>query len=195
MNLQEQINRMQSMMGIIIESNLPLNIRRRLNLSREENLYHLKDYVMRNYQPNKKEDTISNAFYGNSHRLLNNIEQEDDVFYWEKENVDAVKDFLESQFKEQIESFYDSLFGGEDDTDRYCFIKHSDRHMRLETNTGFGDCVTGWHNFLKKYGYWFPDLDWNEEKVRIDAHPNKSVLIKEPLQGHIYHYYFSVLKK
>lgn len=194
MNLQKQISRIQEMMGVITENNLPLNIRRRLNTSIEENLHHLKDYVMRYYQPDRKESTISRAFYENSHRLLNKIEQEDED-YWDKEVVERVKDFLESQFKEEMESFYDSLFGGEDDTGIYCFIKHSDRHMRLETNRGFSECVSGWHNFLRRYGFWFPDLDWNEQKVRLDENPNKTILIKKPLEGHNYEYYFSIIKK
>jgi hypothetical protein len=193
MNLQEQILRIQEMMGTINEGDLPLNIRRRLDYSREENLHYLKDYVMRYYQPERKESTISRAFYENSHRLLNKIEQEDED-YWDKEIVDGMKDFLESQFKDEVESFYDSVFGDNDDEEVYCFIKHSDLSPGLKTR-GFSECVRGWYNFLSKYGYWFPDLDWNKIREELDANKGKIQLIKKPLEGHIYHYYFSVLKK
>ena len=94
MNLQEQISRIQEMMGFINESDLPINIRRRLNTSREENMHHLKDYVMRYYQPDKKEKTISRAFFEESHRLLNQIEQ-DENDYWDEEIVSEVKKSLE----------------------------------------------------------------------------------------------------
>jgi len=194
MNLQEQIYRIQEMMGTINESNLPINIRRRLNFSREENLENLKEYVMKYYQPERKESTISRAFYENSHRLLNKIEEEDED-YWDKEIVDAVIGILKSQFQEEVENIYDSLFGGNDDEELYCFIKHSDLNMRLEFNRGFAECVRGWNNFLSKFGYWFPDLDWNEEKDRLGNSPNKTILIKKPLQGHPYEYYFSIKKK
>lgn len=194
MNLQEQISRIQEMMGTINESNLPINIRRRLDFSRKENLENLKGYIMKFYQPERKDITISRAFYENSHRLLNKIEQEDED-YWDKEIVDAVIDILKSQFKEEVENIYDSLFGGNDDEEVYCFIKHSDRYMRLETNRGFTECVIGWHNFLYRFGYWFPDLDWSEEKDRLGNSPNKTILIKKPLEGHPYEYYFSIKKK
>ena len=38
-------------------------------------------------------------------------------------------------------------------------------------------------------------LDWNEQKIRLDENPNKTILIKKPLEGHDFHYYFSIIKK
>jgi hypothetical protein len=192
-NLQEQISRIQSMMGVINESNLPNYIVRRLDLSRDENLKYFKEYVMRYYQIGDKEKSINNAFFENTHRLLNKIER-DDYDCWEEEIVDKVKKHLESQFKEDVENLYDSIFSGNDDQEVYCFIKHNDLYPGLKTR-GFSECVRGWYNFLSKYGYWFPDLDWNKIREKLDANKGKRQLIKKPLEGHIYHYYFSVLKK
>jgi hypothetical protein len=47
---------------------------------------------------------------------------------------------------------------------------------------------------LGQYGRWFGDLDWNEVKQKMDEKPNENILIKKPLENHIYHYYFSVRK-
>ena len=86
------------------------------------------------------------------------------------------------------------MFNSEDDEETYCFYKHSDRHMDMLKNRGFGDCVKGWYNFLSKYGHWFGDIDWNEVKQKMNSNPQTKILIKKPLENHKYEYYFSVLK-
>jgi hypothetical protein len=46
------------------------------------------------------------------------------------------------------------------------------------------------------FGSWFPDLDWNKVKEKLNSLPNgQKLLIKNPLEGHVYKYYFSVSKK
>jgi hypothetical protein len=181
-------------MGTINESDLPLYIKRRLSFSKEEILEDLKEYILRGYEPNKKEVTISKAFSEESYKILNSVELGDNEHLYQ-EFATKIKKYLKNEFSEEAESIYDSIFGGNDDDGVYCFIKHSDLNMRLGHNRGFSECVKGWHYFLSKFGYWFPDLDWNQIKEKLDSNTGKLLLIKKPLEGHPYEYYFSIKKK
>jgi hypothetical protein len=190
MNLQEQISRIQTMMGTINESSLPLYIKRRINFSKDRILKELKEYILRSYEPNKKGLTISKAFSEESYKILNSIELGDDEHLYQ-EFATNIKKHLENEFSEDAESIYDSIFGGNDDDETYIFYKHTERSGG---GNGFSESVKGWFNFLSMFGYWFPDLDWNKIKERLDSNPGR-FLIKNPLEGHPYHYYFSISKK
>ena len=55
MNLQEQINRIQDMMGLN-ESNLPSQLRRRIEFDPEKILKELKQWTLRLYSSNKSKE-------------------------------------------------------------------------------------------------------------------------------------------
>jgi len=193
-NLQEQISRIKTMMGVINENRMPpRELLRRINFSETEIFFQLKEWLMRLYESNKKETTISKAIDATAGDIVYNS----GVEYTEDEFVklsDKIKDYLEIEFREKLESFYDSMFSFEDDNETYCFYKHSDRNMDVLKNRGFGECVKGWHTFLSKFGYWFSDIDWNEVRQKVNSKPNTKILIKRPLENHKYEYYFSVSK-
>jgi hypothetical protein len=189
-DLQEQIYRIQEMIGFLNESDLPLYIKRRLTFLKEEILEDLKGYILRGYEPNKKEVTISKAFSEESYKILNSVELGDDEHLYQ-EFARKIKKYLENEFSEDAEIIYDSIFGDDDDDGTYIFYKHTERNGG---GNGFSESVKGWFNFLSKFGYWFPDLDWNEIKKRLDSNSGR-FLIKNPLNGHPYNYYFSISKK
>lgn len=192
MKLQENINRIREVMGIN-ESTLPIEVRRRINLSEEQMRNDLKMWVMRLYKDNKKDIVISRAFRHLTQEILDGSRITDMETYNES-IFDTVKKYLFDKYKDEMDRFYDEIFG-DDDYESYCFIKHSLRHGGLQSR-GFSDCVNGWNDFLSRYGFWLPHLDWNEIKKKLNDLPPKTLLLlANPLEGHNYEYYFSIVKK
>lgn len=190
MTLLEQINRINSMMGLN-ESQLPVHIRRRLKLNEDEILQELKGWLMRFHEEGKEEITMSKAFTEATWWSMTPLEE--DLYVDEVHQI--VKEFLMDKYKDEMLEFQQSLFGGQDDDGVYCFIKHSERYGGLQSR-GFSECVNGWYAFLKKYGYWLPHLDWNGIHKKLNEVPSKEpLLLARPLEKHVYEYYFSILKR
>jgi hypothetical protein len=191
MNLQEQINRIQEMMGINEES-IPAQVRRRMRFSEDEIVGELKNWVMRSYEGGRKDFTLDKAFDEVTYYIINPATDSDEGY--DDELIKKVKDYLIGRYGKEMDDLYESLYGGENDQNTYCFIKHSERYGGLQSR-GFSDCVKGWHEFLSKYGYWLPHLDWVSIKNELDSLPaGKTMLLAKPLEKHSYHYYFSIVK-
>jgi len=199
MNLQEQIYRIQGIMGLLHENDLPIEVRRRLNFSKEHILKTLRWFILEQFKDVSKEKLIPSVLETMTYEIMFSS----GIFGLEEtlppstftEISNKIRNHLESEYKEDIENYYDSIFELGDDDSTFCFIKHSDLSMNIKFNRGFGDCVDGWYNFLGKYGSYFPDLDWNDIKSGLDQKPNQKFLIKRPLEGHLYHYYYTVMKR
>ena len=192
MNLQEQISRIQSMMGLINEDNYPAFIRRRVNIKDEQVLNELKKNILYNLSQKDIDALINNSIRAEAYII------------WDSANYDTTEDIsknlyaeivkvLKNKFHQELVDYYNEMRKNPDDDGVYCFIKHSERYGGLQSR-GFTECVYGWYKFLGQYGKWFGDLDWNEVKQKMDEKPNEDILIKKPLENHIYHYYFSVRK-
>ena len=109
--------------------------------------------------------------------------------------IDELSKKLKDKYGDFIKNYTDEVISSDDD-ETYCFKKHSEEYWENRlTNRGFTECVKGWVPFMDKFGSWFPDLNWNEVKEKLDSNPNKYILIKKPLENHNYEYYFSVFKK
>jgi hypothetical protein len=168
---------------------------RRVMFDDDDIKLHLRKYVF-GFQTHKKvadDEFIERASNHAAYEVL-----EPGLLHMSDEDIHIALDELTRRIKEKYSDFikeYKAEVFKNDDDETYCFRKHSDRYMDMKKNTGFGDCVTGWIPFLSQYGGWFPDLDWNEIKEKISSEPNKYLLIKKPLEGHNFEYYFSVLKK
>jgi hypothetical protein len=194
-NIKENINRIKQVMGIITEIELPTSFRRRLNFSEDYVTHLIKGFILRVYQPNKKNVTISKSLQRTAEEVLVGAIKGSNISYDDILNSDAVK-VVKKELKDRFETFaneyYDSMFNGTDDTNTYIFQKHADRHG----GNGFAASEVGWHNFLKEYGRWFPDLDWNDIKAQLNSDTHKGkLLIKKPNDEHnVYNYYFSVWK-
>jgi len=132
---------------------------------------------------------ISVAFRETAWRFL----QKTDSFTITEDTINEIMKFLKDKYLDEINEFNDSLFGTENDDDKYCFIKTKS----VFGGAGFTDCVRGWHQFLRKYGYWLPHLNWNEIREKLNNAPkntNPRLLLAKPLEGHIYEYHFSIAK-
>lgn len=188
MNLQENISRIIEVMGLN-ESNIPPEIKRRIKFIPEKQEYVLKQWIMSSYIPNKKNDTLNKAFLETAYGLIWDSGLGDTEY--DKSGIyKKLKEFLKSKYYDQMSEFYDTTFG-QNNKDKYCFHKHSERHG----GRGFSDCVSGWNWFLAKYGNWLPLLDWNEIQDKLNSSPSETkILLAKPLEGHIYEYYFSISK-
>jgi hypothetical protein len=191
MNLQENIHRIKEVMGINEES-IPSQVKRRMNFSEDTILNQLKNWVMRSYESGRKDLSLERAFDEVTYYIINPATDSDEGY--DNELLEKVKNYLLNRYGKEMDDFYESLYGGENDQHTYCFIKHSERHGGLKSR-GFSDCRKGWHEFLKKYGSWLSHLDWNNIKKELDSSPSKKlILLAKPLEGHVYEYYFSMTK-
>jgi hypothetical protein len=155
---------------------------------------HLREFVLKRqtYKKVADDEFIEDASNHVAYQVL-----KPGLLHMSDEDNRIALDELTRRIKEKYSDFikeYKAEVFKNDDDETYCFRKHSDRYMDMKKNEGFGECIEGWSNFIGQYGWWFPDLDWNQIKEKISSEPNKYLLIKKPLEGHNFEYYFSVLK-
>ena len=103
-------------------------------------------------------------------------------------NFDSVEKYIKDNYTDFIFDYFNETFK-EDEESKFCFIKHSERYG----GRGFTECTDSWFKFLNKFVSWLPNTDWN--KVKEELKTKDRVLLARPLEGHIYEYYFSVLKR
>jgi hypothetical protein len=179
------------MMGLINETDISAYIRRRANIDDEKILNNLKKNVLNQISSKDVNYIIYKSIRSESFEIIDNLPNE---FLGDADKLYSnVVNMLKTKFHSELVDFYNEMTKFPDDDGTYCFIKHSERYGGLQSR-GFSECVKGWYLFLQKYGSWFGDLDWNEVKQKMDEKPNEKILIKKPLENHIYHYYFSVIK-
>ena len=113
---------------------------------------------------------------------------------WDEEGkkiLNQVSKDIANKYKDFILNFIKDTLS-DDDNETYTFYKHSEKNG----GKGFTQNRVGWNKFLEMFGGWFPDLDWNKVKEKLNSLPSgQKLLIKNPLEGHVYEYYFSVSKK
>jgi hypothetical protein len=185
--LQEQIRRI-----VREEMNLPSTIKRRINYSEDRVLYYLKKFTMDFFLDFKNVDELIKTVCDNTSYEI--VESATLHLSDEEGNkiINQVSKDIADKFRDFILGFIEDTFS-DDDNNTYVFHKHSEKNGG---GKGFVESVTGWNKFLEKYGSWFPDLDWNKVKEKLNSLPNgQKLLIKNPLEGHVYEYYFSVSKK
>ena len=189
MTLQEHIRKV-----LREETNPLISALRRVSFTEDAIINYLKKFSLSVYsnEIGNMDSLIKKTCHITSYELI-----EPGLLHMSDEDADKAVNELSKKLKDKysglIEDYINNLISV-DDNETYCFRKHSDKYMNMLTNRGFGECVTGWVNFMGKYGSWFPDLDWDKIKEKISTNPDKYMLIKNPLENHPYEYYFSVLK-
>ena len=184
--LQEQIRRI-----VREEMNLPSTIKRRINYSEDRVLYYLKKFTMDFFLDFKNVDELIKTVSDNtSYEIV-----ESAILHLSDEEgnkiINQVSKDIANNYKDFILNFIKDTLS-DDDNETYTFYKHSERNG----GSGFTQSRVGWNKFLEMFGSWFPDLDWNKVKEKLNSLPNgQKLLIKNPLEGHVYEYYFSVSKK
>ena len=153
MNLQEHIRK------VLREETNPLNSAlRRVSFTDDNIIFYLKKFSLRFLNEISDMDSlIKEVCHSTSYELI-----EPGLLHMSDEDSDKALNELSKKIKDKysglIEDYVNNLISIDDD-ETYCFRKHSDKYMNMKTNRGFGDCITGWVNFMDKYGSWFPDLD------------------------------------
>ena len=182
MNLEQTIKRI--LMEEINSSSLSPYIKRRVDLSDEKIKKVLKTEILTDKDINADDEFRLNKIIDNTTgELLNWVNQEE-----YDDNYDSVYQYIKNNYSDFILQYFREIFK-DDEEAKFCFIKHSERYG----GRGFTDCFGSWFSFLNGYGSWLPNVDWN--KVKEELKTKDRILLARPLEGHIYEYYFSVLKK
>ena len=184
--LQEQIRRI-----VREEMNLPSTIKRRINYSEDRVINYLKKFTMDYFLDFKNIDELiktvcDNTSYEIVESAILHLSDEEG-----KKILNQVSKDIANKYKDFILNFIKDTLS-DDDNETYTFYKHSEK----DGGKGFTQSRVGWNKFLDMFGGWFPDLDWSQVKEKLNSLPNgQKLLIKNPLEGHVYEYYFSVSKK
>jgi hypothetical protein len=184
--LQEQIRRI-----VREEMNLPSTIKRRINYSEDRVINYLKKFTMDYFLYFKNIDELiktvcDNTSYEIVESAILHLSDEEG-----KKILNQVSKDIANKYKDFILNFIKDTLS-DDDNETYTFYKHSEK----DGGKGFTQSRVGWNKFLDMFGGWFPDLDWSQVKEKLNSLPNgQKLLIKNPLEGHVYEYYFSVSKK
>jgi len=176
------------------EIDLPLFLKRRMNITKDKIVNHLRQFAMGAWDPYKRmEEIVGRACNDTAYEILDSTHMAvDDETYYEIEA--RLTKYLRDKYEEEIKEFIQQQFSesGNEKDNVYTFWKHAERNG----GNGFKDSFSIWNGLLKKYGGWFPNLDWNYLKDTLDLMPdNKPLLIAEP--GDEYNtmgYYFSLIK-
>lgn len=189
MNLRETIKKI-----LKEEFELPLYLKRRLNIGEDEIIDMLKKYSVRAFQPHKKIEVIVGLACGNTaYEIIDAINphmsdeeyrklEQKFKFYLQEKYRDFIKEYLENYFSSQ----------GDDYGTLYLFWKHEHRNG----GNGFTNPFPTWNKLLMEYGWWFPDLDWPNLKKKLDSMADgEPLLIKRPGdKNNTMNYYFSLFK-
>jgi hypothetical protein len=176
------------------EIEMPLSIRRRIKMGKDDIINYLRKFAIMVFEPDVNiERIVKKSCWNTAYEILDSTHThiDDNTFYKLEEEL---TDYLKNKYGEQIKEFIRNYFNeGGDNTDKiYQFWKHAERNG----GNGFNDSFTSWNGLLKKYGTWFPSLDWVDIKEKLDSmEDNKPLLIVEPGDKfNSMNYYFSLIK-
>jgi hypothetical protein len=175
------------MMGLQ-ESKLPDTVRRRIKLTDENVENKIHEWILKFLTVGTKQVVISKAIGEATFEILSQAGVAND----EDESTEVYLDlrkYIQEKYYEKMSNYYDRIIEN-DDNYTYCFYKHSERSGG---GRGFGECLSGWKEFLSRFGGYLPEVNWNEVKTKLNELPNfQRILLAKPLEGHPYEYYFSI---
>jgi hypothetical protein len=176
------------------ESEIPLFVRRRNRYTEEEIINYLRKFAIEGF---KLERVVAVVVWfackNTAYEILDSTHTHIDVKDYNNEET-KIANYLKKKYGKDITEYISNFFNKSGDkTDKiYQFWKHAERNG----GNGFNDSFTSWNGLLKKYGSWFPNLDWVDIKETLDSmEDNKPLLIVEP--GDKFNsmdYYFSLIK-
>jgi hypothetical protein len=177
------------------ETEMPLQLRRRIEFDEDVVINYLRKFAIWAFEPGKRmEVVISKACSNAAYELIESVslDMDDKTFgVLEKKVTNYLKEKYGEYIAEYISKFYNES-GDEEDT-TYVFWKHGDRNG----GNGFSEGFKTWNELLRRYGSWFPSLDWADIKETLDSmQDNKPLLIVKPDDKfNSMGYYFSLIKK
>ena len=165
MKLQEDIQRIKQVMGIINEGTLPSYVKRRVNLNNFDKL--INKYKLAAFDPDESTyDLVKNTV----HMVLRDMnfidmnEEEYNKVYdiLTSHLIDIYGDELTEYFKDKKEKYDNRLPSKE----IYTFVKH-DRPYEVSGWAGFSESFDYFDDLVNRFGTWV-DVDWDEIKNKLD---------------------------
>lgn len=177
------------------ETELPVNIRRRLKIS---------DSLIDNFKKNSlyyidNNDILKTLEYGAYSTADSMISYDDEEEFFSDESkhdkmVNILSDYLIDKYGDEVKNYLEKILpegSFDDDGYGYIFWKHSERFG----GSGFSESYPTWGELIKKRAGWFP-IEWSEVKDELDKKGETDLLILKPGDKHnSMGYYFSILKR
>ena len=184
---------------LVEETKLTPYIRRRFTAQENDIINQFKKEALSNFKLDKTYlEIIVKSSMDTAYEFLESIDEWRDLP--QKEGVIVLKDLSKLIYEkygdivnEYLNNFYDKK-NDKKDGYRYVFHKHENSNG---TGNGFADSFDTWNDLVRRFGSWFPDLNWNEIKSKLDEKDGQaSILIKKPKDlNNNMGYYFSVRKQ
>jgi hypothetical protein len=184
---------------LVEETKLTPYIRRRFTAQENDIINQFKKEALSNFKLDKTYlEIIVKSSMDVAYEFLGPIDEWRDLP--QKEGVIVLKDLSKLIYEkygdivnEYLNNFYDKK-NDKKDGYRYVFHKHENSNG---TGNGFADSFDTWNDLARRFGSWFPDLNWNEIKSKLDEKDGQaSILIKKPKElNNNMGYYFSVRKQ
>ena len=181
------------------ETKLSPYIRRRFTAQENDIINQFKKQALRNFKLDKTYmEIIVKSSMDAAYEFLDPIDEWRDLP--QKEGVIVLKDLSKLIYEkygdivnEYLNNFYDKK-NDKKDGYRYIFHKHENSNG---TGNGFADSFDTWNDLARRFGSWFPDLNWNEIKSKLNEKDGQaSILIKKPGElNNNMGYYFSLRKQ
>tara|TARA_R110000772_G_scaffold39008_2_gene91637 strand:- start:3661 stop:4422 length:762 start_codon:yes stop_codon:yes gene_type:complete len=177
---------------MIKEGGLPSSVRRRINISSDDDILNDIKVASLNVlmlKVSKFDEIINKGFKWAAEEMVPHDEDiDEDYDEYIKGIVLLLKDKYEDDVTEYVRRFMGTLNGP--DTHMYTFKKHSERNG----GSGFSTSFDTWDDLLLRFGYWMP-LEWDEIKRKLDTKDEGQILISSPGEPtNTMNYYFSIEK-
>ena len=176
----------------IKESELPSSVRRRINISSDDNILNeIKAASLRMLmlKVSKFDQIINKGFKWAAEEMAPYNEDYDEDY---DEYIKGVVLLLKDKYEDDVIEYVTRVIGtfNGPDTHKYTFKKHSKRHG----GSGFSETFKTWDDLILRFGYWMP-LEWDEIKRKLDDKNEGQILISSPGEPtNTMNYYFSIKK-
>ena len=205
MNLQEQINRIHEMMGVVSEE-MSIATRRRIKFGDiEKKLNSIKLRTFKKDQP--IEESLKAAILSLLYALMPEEFEDDDEEYYKVWN--EIKKYLNNKYGEELRRYFEKRqMDADQETEdiKYIFVKH-DKPYYDRVWKGFAEGFNSFNDLITRYGDWV-DVDWDEVKRKLDTindYPEDKFtgsMNSRPLrisnigdEGNDWGYHFSIIKQ
>ena len=177
---------------MIKEGGLPSSVRRRINISSDDNILNeIKAASLRMLmlKVSKFDQIINKGFKWAAEEMAPYNEDYDEDY---DEYIKGVVLLLKDKYEDDVIEYVTRVIGtfNGPDTHKYTFKKHSKRHG----GSGFSETFNTWDDLILRFGYWMP-LEWDEIKRKLDDKNEGQILISSPGEPtNTMNYYFSIKK-
>ena len=168
MNLQENIQRIKEVMGVISEESIPLQIKRRLDFSSIDEFVD-KSKLVSFMSKGSAESSVRNAISFVVNKLFNKFGFDEDKY---EKYSKIISDFLYKKYGSDLRKYFEKK------VEDYKNREPSDTVYIFEKDYnggGFSRPFLYFDDLVDKFGSWL-DIDWDEVKNKLDGMENNQRL-------------------